>query len=180
MFIRQNDRTLDSPEAMDALLAPLGIVRDHWDITGLDPALCRAASKNPDFAGQVLATVREPLEALKAQHGYLTEDIVSLSPETPGLDDILAKFDKEHHHTDDEVRAVLYGNGIFGVVPPEGQPFEIHVGVGDLIVVPAYTRHWFTLKEDREIVALRVFKTPEGWTAIYQPEATPSAAGASS
>jgi 1,2-dihydroxy-3-keto-5-methylthiopentene dioxygenase len=176
MFIRQQEKTLTSPEAIAELCNPLGIYVDHWDVSALGPEICRMASVNPEYGSQILDCFRESLEALKQRQGYLTEDIISLSPETPNLDTILAKFDKEHHHTDDEVRGILYGNGIFGIVPPDAEPFEIHVEAGDLIVVPAYTRHWFTLKEDREIVALRVFKTPEGWVALYEPVVTSGSA----
>ncbi len=171
MYIRQNNREITDNGTLDALCTPCGIVRDQWQVDRLEPSLCRQASVNPEYSKQIIETFRAELDAIKATHGYLTEDIVSLSPETPNLDAILAKFDKEHHHTDDEVRVILYGHGIFGIVPQEGDPFEIHMEAGDMIIVPAYTRHWFTLKEDREVVALRIFMTPAGWEAIYeQPE----------
>lgn len=176
MYIRHNEAILTQPEAMASLCDPLGIERGHWDVSALGPELCRKASVDPANGKRIVEAFEAQLTDLKRRNGYLTEDIVSLSPETPNLDDILAKFDKEHHHTDDEVRVVLYGHGIFGIVPPAGEPFEIHVEAGDLLVVPAYTRHWFTLKDDREIVALRVFKTPDGWTAIYdKPEKSATA-----
>jgi 1,2-dihydroxy-3-keto-5-methylthiopentene dioxygenase len=167
MYIRQGDRTIDKPAEMDVLCQPCGIIRDRWNVEALGPELCRQASINPEYASQILETFAEPLQAIKQQHGYLTEDIVSLSPETPNLDGILENFIKEHHHTDDEVRVILYGHGIFGIIPEAGEPFELHLEAGDLIIVPAYTRHWFTLKEDRQVVALRIFKTPDGCTAIY-------------
>ncbi len=64
--------------------------------------------------------------------------------------------------------AILSGAGIFGIVPPEGDPFEIQVEAGDLLIVPAMTRHWFTLTETKQVVALRIFTTAAGWTAIYE------------
>lgn len=44
---------------------------------------------------------------------------------------------------------------------------ELRVGPGDLITVPAGTRHWFTLAEDRRIHVIRLFWDPAGWAAMY-------------
>jgi 1,2-dihydroxy-3-keto-5-methylthiopentene dioxygenase len=170
MFIRQGETEYRNDADIARLCDPLGIERDRWDVATLGEDVCREAAKTPAHSQKILDYIRERLETLKARNGYLTEDIVCLSPETPNLADLLAMFDKEHHHTDDEVRAVLSGRGVFGIVPPEGEPFEIHVEAGDLIVVPAYTRHWFTLYPEQFITALRVFKTPAGWKALYERE----------
>src|SRR5256885_13011994 len=55
------------------------------------------------------------IERIKRDRGYVDQDEVSLSRETPNLDAICAKFDKEHCHTLDEVRFVVEGAGIFDV-----------------------------------------------------------------
>jgi 1,2-dihydroxy-3-keto-5-methylthiopentene dioxygenase len=157
-------------------LAPVGIATGQWPVAGLSPALALQASVDPGVHPQILDYFAPQLTAIKREHGYLSEDIVSLSPQTPNLEGILDKFRPVHHHTDDEVRVVLSGEGIFGIVPPEGEPYEIHVEAGDLIIVPAYTRHWFDLKASQQIVALRIFMTSAGWTAIYEaPETVPQA-----
>ena len=38
---------------------------------------------------------------------------------------------------------------------------------GDLISVPENARHYFTLQDDRQVVAIRIFVTTEGWVPIY-------------
>jgi len=38
---------------------------------------------------------------------------------------------------------------------------------GDLISVPENILHYFTLMEDRKVVAVRIFVTTEGWVPIY-------------
>jgi 1,2-dihydroxy-3-keto-5-methylthiopentene dioxygenase len=43
----------------------------------------------------------------------------------------------------------------------------IEVEPGDMIRVPDGTRHWFTLREDRRIRAIRLFQDPAGWTPHY-------------
>lgn len=171
MYIRQGGREYRAEKDINRFCNLADIIQDAWDVSGVDEAICLEAARNPEYGRQVIARVQDRLDALKADYGYLTEDVVCLSPETPDLETLLAKFDKEHHHIDDEVRAVLYGGGVFGIAPETGEPFEIVVETGDLIVVPAYTRHWFTLTPERHIVALRVFKTPAGWNAIYEREA---------
>ena len=92
----------------------------------------------------------------------------SLSQDTPNLDQILSAFIKEHHHTDDEVRFTVEGEGIFGVNPHKDPPFEIYVESGDLLVVPANTRHWFNLTEKKSITCIRLFKENPKWEAVYE------------
>jgi 1,2-dihydroxy-3-keto-5-methylthiopentene dioxygenase len=121
----------------------------------------------PEQHEPVLATVAEPLAVLKQAHGYVSEDIVGLTPATPNLEGILQQFRAEHHHADDEVRVILHGQGIFGLVPPHAPPFELALEQGDWIVIPANTRHYFYLGPQRTVIALRVFKDDKGWQAIY-------------
>ena len=74
------------------------------------------------------------LSRIKQQRGYKDEDEVSLSTETPNLEMICAKFDKEHSHTLDEVRFVVEGEGIFDVRDKGDQWVRIFVEEGDLII----------------------------------------------
>jgi 1,2-dihydroxy-3-keto-5-methylthiopentene dioxygenase len=39
-----------------------------------------------------------------------------------------------------------------------------------LISVPENITHYFTLAEDRKVVAVRIFVTTEGWVPVYQEE----------
>jgi 1,2-dihydroxy-3-keto-5-methylthiopentene dioxygenase len=163
---------ITDPGHLTKRLGPLGITWGEWPFhqngNSLSPELCHQASVDSSVHSQIIAFFQEPLQQVKAEKGYLTEDIVSLSPDTPDLEKILAMFDQEHHHTDDEVRVILNGEGIFGIVPDEGSPFEIHMSPGDFIVVPAMTRHWFKLTPLKRVVALRIFTSKAGWTAIYE------------
>lgn len=178
MHITQNNRQYARESDFEQFLTPLAVEWGYWDVSALGPELCRQAAQNPAYNQQILETFQSQLDDIKARRGYITQDIVSLSPETPDLQTILAKFDKEHHHTDDEVRVILSGDGVFGIVPPSGEPFEIHVSAGDLLVVPAFTRHWFTLGPSGHVVALRIFKDPAGWVANYNRDDLPATASA--
>jgi 1,2-dihydroxy-3-keto-5-methylthiopentene dioxygenase len=108
---------------------------------------------------------------IKRQHGYREEDEVALSKETPNLDTICAKFDKEHYHTLDEVRFVVDGEGIFDVRDKSDRWVRIHVDTGDLIIIPANTYHRFFLTDSKKIRCVRLFLNNEGWTPLYRDTA---------
>ena len=46
------------------------------------------------------------MDELKRERGYVEQDEVELSPDTPNLETLCAKFVDEHTHDDDEVRFV--------------------------------------------------------------------------
>lgn len=113
------------------------------------------------------------LDELTKKRGYVAQDIVQLSPQTPDLDAVLAKFDPEHRHDDDEVRFVLEGEGVFDIrTVPDAKGDErwmrVIVEPGDLLVVPKGKHHRFELTETRTIKCVRLFKDPAGWAAIYR------------
>lgn len=109
------------------------------------------------------------IEAVKREHAYVDEDFVELGPATPNLDAVCAKFDKEHYHTEDEVRFVMEGEGIFDV-RDEGDDrwIRIEVSSGDMIVIPANKYHRFTLTDLRQIRCMRLFANHDGWAPLYR------------
>lgn len=108
------------------------------------------------------------LDAFAAARGYIEQDVVTLSPETPNLDAICAKFVDEHHHAADEVRFVLDGEGIFDIRDGADRWMRVVVEAGDLIVVPAGRHHRFLLTEARAIRCVRLFKDTAGWVPEYR------------
>jgi 1,2-dihydroxy-3-keto-5-methylthiopentene dioxygenase len=88
---------------------------------------------------------------------------------------MLDRFNKEHTHAEDEVRFIVEGRGLFHVHPQHGSIFAIEVAAGDLINVPAGTKHWFDLCSDRRIRAIRLFKEQSGWTPQYTESGVASA-----
>jgi 1,2-dihydroxy-3-keto-5-methylthiopentene dioxygenase len=158
MKLKRSDESDYQPFAFEACFEQFGVYAGHWPELSALEAECSL--------DKVIEAACQPLALMKSTFGYLTEDIVSLSPETPDLEAVLEKYGKEHHHTDDEVRVILQGEGIFGFSTPQG-PFHLSLQTGDWIVIPAYTRHWFTLTELKHVRALRVFKETLGWEALY-------------
>ncbi len=113
------------------------------------------------------------VENFKKENNYISNDEVKLSPSTP--EEILNPFKSTHHHLDDEIRFTIDGEGIFGIVKNEGEETEILCSKGDLISIPAYTRHWFKLTEKKSMQCVRIFKENPKWEAIYEaPEKTAS------
>jgi len=157
--IPAEDRALSDPAAIAAYLADRGIAYERW--TSDRPVAATAP------AADVLAAYAEKIDALKAAGGYVTADVIDVNPATPGLDGMLAKFNSEHWHDEDEVRLIVEGRGLFHIHPPDGPVFAIEVEAGDLIRVPRGTWHWFDLCSDRQIRAIRLFQDLAGWTPYY-------------
>ena len=157
--IPENEITLEGPEEIEKFLAQHGIWYRHF--SGGD-----ALGASPTDA-EILEAYSSSIEKLNEEGGYVSADVINIKSDTPGLATMLAKFDKEHWHDEDEVRFIVKGNGLFYIHPKEGPVFKIEVGEGDMINVPQGTLHWFHLCEDMQIRAIRLFKNVEGWTPNY-------------
>jgi 1,2-dihydroxy-3-keto-5-methylthiopentene dioxygenase len=140
-------------------LSGIGIEHERWQT---DVMLPHGATSE-----QVLKAYSAEIDRLKQKGGYTTADVIDISPDTPGLDAMLARFNIEHSHDEDEVRFILAGRGLFHIHPQQGPVIAIEVGASDLIRVPRGTRHWFDLCGDRHIRAIRLFQDTSGWTPLY-------------
>lgn len=157
--IAEENRKITDPEAIRAYLAEIGIGYEQWQ-----PAQPLAEDATTE---EILAAYAGKLERLKAAGGYVTADVIDIKPETPNLEAMLNKFNKEHWHAEDEVRFILAGHGLFHINPKTGPVVGVEVGPGDLLVVPYGTHHWFDLCSDRRVRAIRLFQDPAGWTPHY-------------
>jgi 1,2-dihydroxy-3-keto-5-methylthiopentene dioxygenase len=138
-------------------LAALGIDYERWSLDRVRPDAS---------ADEVLAAYAAEIDEMKRRGGYVTADVIDVNPSTPNLETMLAKFDKEHTHSEDEVRFILAGRGIFFLALQKGVA-SVEVHPGDMLRVPRGTKHWFTLCEDRRIRAIRWFQDTTGWTPHY-------------
>jgi 1,2-dihydroxy-3-keto-5-methylthiopentene dioxygenase len=157
--ILDENRTLREKEEITNYLASIGIDYERWDLPK------GAADDAP--SEEILALYREQIEALKQRGGYVTVDVIDVTPETPNLEAMLAKFNREHWHDEDEVRYIIRGRGLFHIHPGQGALTAIEVEAGDLIRIPRGTWHWFDLCGDRTIRAIRLFQDQSGWTPHY-------------
>jgi 1,2-dihydroxy-3-keto-5-methylthiopentene dioxygenase len=159
VHVPDENRSLEDSTAINEFLKPHGIRYEKWDVEG---RIGRDASNE-----EILAAYAPEIERLKAEGGYVTADVINVNPETPNLDAMLARFDKEHTHSEDEVRFTVAGSGVFHIHPASGPVFSITVESGDLINVPAGTRHWFNLCRSKTIRCIRLFEDMSGWTPEY-------------
>jgi 1,2-dihydroxy-3-keto-5-methylthiopentene dioxygenase len=157
--IPDEGRAIQELEQVRDFLAGLGIDYERWE-----PSIPVPSDAS---AQQILEAYAEPIARLKTEGGYVTADVIDVNPNTPGLDAMLAKFNIEHWHDEDEVRYIVAGRGLFHIHPPHGPVIAIEVETGDLIRVPRGTRHWFDLCGDRQIRAIRLFQDVSGWTPHY-------------
>ena len=152
-----DENRIDDEVEIRTRLSTLGVDYERWDLS-------RVEADAP--ADALLTAYAQEIDAMKQRGGYVTADVIDVHPQTPGLDAMLARFDKEHTHSEDEVRFILAGRGIF-FLHLHGKVASVEVGPGDMLRVPRGTTHWFTLCEDRRIRAVRWFKTTSGWSPLY-------------
>ena len=155
---RDAERSLTERDEIQAFLARYGIWYRRFEGYPLGPDATDE---------ELLAVHAKTIEELKAQGGYRTVDVVNVHPQTPDLDRMMQKFATEHTHSEDEVRLVVSGRGLFHIHPENEPVFSIEVAAGDMINIPADTRHWFHLCENRAIRAIRLFQDPSGWVPEY-------------
>ena len=172
-IIFPNGKELKDLPDIHSRLAHLGITLRHWPAPTDARALELVEKKSLDDAEkeELLGLVQSRFDELKREKGYTTRDMVVIHEDVPGLADMLAKFDKIHYHTDDEVRYILAGHGYFGFVGPDGMQFQLEVAAGDYINVPAKAEHWFEMKDSQRIKAVRYFIDTSGWTPVYTQRA---------
>jgi 1,2-dihydroxy-3-keto-5-methylthiopentene dioxygenase len=151
----------EAPEVIAATLKQVGVRFERWDFPGqLSP---------DDGADTILAAFRPHLDALMGECGAGTADVLKMRGVTEAYPAMRQKFIDEHTHTEDEIRFFVHGAGNF-VLHLNGEVYDAHCTEGDLISVPAGTRHWFDAGETPFCTVLRVFTDTSGWTPHYTGE----------
>ncbi len=166
----ETDRLIEKQQEVKDLLEGQGVIYEKWDIEKLPDELKEKYDLTDAEKEEILASFQAEISEISARRGYKTSDVISLSDANPKLSELLDNFKKEHHHEDDEVRLIVSGHAIFAIQGNDEKWFDVRLNPGDLISVPEFTRHYFTLQEDRQVVAIRIFVTPAGWVPIYEKE----------
>jgi 1,2-dihydroxy-3-keto-5-methylthiopentene dioxygenase len=147
----------EDPTAIAQALAPIGVRFERWEGVAVPEGADNDA---------ILAAYRPWLDKLMGETGAGSADVVSLTPDHPQAAAMREKFLNEHTHSEDEVRFFVRGSGDF-VLHVDGKVWDAHCVQGDLLSVPAGTRHWFDAGEKPYFTALRVFTDPAGWVAEF-------------
>ena len=157
--IHDEDRRIEDPQEIREFLEPFGIWYEKWDVEG---RIGEEATNE-----EILEAYAPEIERLKEKGGFVTADVINVNPSIEGLDAMLDKFNKEHTHSEDEVRFTVKGGGIFHIHPDNGPVFAVQVESGDLINVPEGTKHWFDLCSDETIRCIRLILDTSGWSPHY-------------
>lgn len=148
----------DELEVIQKSLAEIGVRFERWQA---DRPI------TPEMGSdEIMDAYQSEIEQLKAQEGYVTVDVVSLSADHPEKAAFRAKFLSEHTHGEDEVRFFVAGSGMF-YLHVEGFVYQVLCCQNDLISVPANTTHWFDMGPEPSFTAIRLFNNPEGWVAKF-------------
>jgi 1,2-dihydroxy-3-keto-5-methylthiopentene dioxygenase len=164
--LRNTDERIEGHEKVGAFLNDQGVLYEHWNIAKLPERLQGNCALSDADKEETLKIFDNEIRSLAERNGYANWDVVALSEATPNLEELLKKFEQVHTHTEDEVRAITAGHGIF-IIKGQGDTgyFDVELEPGDVISVPVNTPHFFTLMEDRQVVAVRLFIEKEGWVA---------------
>lgn len=151
---------LDSSNSAEiaAQLNAVGIRFEHWQATM--PVDAQSTQQ------QILDAYSADINKLKAEGGYISVDVISLSRTHPDKIALRQKFLAEHIHTEDEVRFFVRGQGLF-CLHINDKVYQVLCQQHDLISVPANTRHWFDMGSEPEFTAIRLFNNSDGWVAHY-------------
>lgn len=139
-------------DMMTSSLSEIGVRFERWPT--------RACGED------ILAAYAPEIAALKAEGGYQTVDVVTVTPDHPDRAVMRRKFLSEHTHAEDEVRFFVGGQGLF-TLHHDGRVFDVLCTEGDLMSVPAGMKHWFDMGAAPHFTAIRLFVNPDGWVAAF-------------
>jgi 1,2-dihydroxy-3-keto-5-methylthiopentene dioxygenase len=150
------------PESIALELAAIGVQFERWE---------SPVAIGPDDAAEIILEAYKPyLDGLMGSSGAGSADVIKLTPDNPNAPALREKFLAEHIHTEDEIRFFVHGGGHF-VLHVNGRIYDAFCEAGDLISVPAHTKHWFDAGEQPLFTALRVFTDTSGWVPHYTGDA---------
>jgi 1,2-dihydroxy-3-keto-5-methylthiopentene dioxygenase len=160
-------RTDDAHTIRDEL-ATRGIAFEHSavapDLDGNQPA------------EQILARHADRIAAINADGRYRHIDVAAMHPDHDDPDwranaaVARSKFLAEHRHAEDEVRFFVAGRACF-YLHLEPEVFAVVCESGDLLAVPAGTRHWFDMGANPDFAAIRFFEREDGWIGDFTGDA---------
>lgn len=166
IVIRNTNERITGEENVREFLNSQEVVYEHWNMEKLPATLQENFQLNDDDKKRILEIFDEEIRDLAARRGYKIWDVITLSESTPNIEDLLKKFEEVHTHSEDEIRAIVGGKGIFVIKGSDDVGyFNVELEPGDVISVPENTPHFFTLMENKQIIAVRLFIEENGWVA---------------
>ena len=143
---------------IQTFLESRGVWHERWEASV--PLRSQASQE------EILAAYDCVLGPFMKKGGYQTADVINVNSETNDLPALRAKFLSEHTHSENEIRFFVQGQGLFWFHIGD-EVFSVLCQAGDLISVPALTKHWFDLGPKPEVKAIRIFIDKSGWVPSY-------------
>ena len=160
LSIPDQHQVIDDPKAIGAFLSSHGVFFDQWN--------CGVEFEDSASQEEILSAYARDLRPFMDEGGYLTADVISINSLTENYEAIRTKFLAEHTHSEDEIRFFVDGQGYFWFNLEDAPVFNVLCQKGDLISVPAGTKHWFDAGVDQPFVkAIRIFIDQSGWIPEY-------------
>ncbi|KAA0958077.1 acireductone dioxygenase [Pseudomonas sp. ANT_H12B] len=152
------NKVLTHFEDIVSTLAEQGVGFDRWQATvKIQPG----ASQE-----EAIAAYQAQIDQLMTERGYITVDVISVNSDHPQKAELRASFLDEHRYGEDEVRFFVAGRGLFSL-HIDDYVYAVLCERNDLISMPAGTKHWFDMGEHPYLIAIRLFKNPEGRAASF-------------
>ncbi|MEU5214398.1 cupin [Streptomyces sp. NPDC020742] len=155
-------RTTDA-DTIAAALADHGVELSHWPLRG--------PVAPDDDSDALLDRYRTEVDELCERRGFRVVDVARLHPDpdpawAAKAEKARTTFLEEHRHAENEVRFFAHGRGCF-YLHLDGQVFATVCEAGDLLSVPAGTRHWFDMGARPDFAAIRFFEEEDGWVGDF-------------
>lgn len=160
LTIPKDDKVIINPQEIRSFFNDRSIYFDQWE--------CDVEFDDTASQDEILAAYEKDLKPFMEKGGYQTADVISINKLTENYEAIRAKFLAEHTHSEDEIRFFVDGKGEFWFHLENGEVFCLLCEKGDLISVPAGTKHWFDAgKQNPFVKAIRIFIDRSGWVPHY-------------
>jgi len=160
LSIPTKNYSTSNPEEILEFFNARGLYFDQWK--------CNEVFEDTASQEDILQAYSKDLFPFMENGGYQTADVISINSLTENYEAIRAKFLAEHKHTEDEIRFFVDGQGLFWFNLENEPVFNLLCEKGDLISVPAGTKHWFDAGETNPFVkAIRIFIDMSGWVPQY-------------
>lgn len=160
LSIPEKNIQLSNSDEIRNFMNQRGIFFDQWK--------CDVVFDDAATQDEILSAYNSDLKPFMENGGYLVADVISINKLTENYEAIRNKFLAEHTHSEDEIRFFVDGQGFFWFNLENEPVFNLLCQQGDLISVPAGTKHWFDAGETNPFVkAIRIFIDSSGWIPEY-------------
>jgi len=147
---------VEQPKIRSALI-PYGVDFRHVEVS---PELSETIA-----AEEIFEALGDLVPNPSNAHPWKFADIVSIQPERDRK--ALQQYQREHWHSEDEIRLLIEGGGMFHFHRERMAVAALEVETGDWIQIPAGILHWFHVKPGCRCRAVRMFSDPSGWLPEY-------------